>query len=56
LRPFMASTFRVKQRDWESNSSRAVTLLADYTLISGSSKLTQFLLAWMRVRYGLLPS
>ena len=28
----------------------------DYTLISGSSKLTQFLLACMRVRYGLLPS
>jgi len=39
-----------------SNSSRALTLLTNYTLISGSSKLTQFLLACMRVRYGLLPS
>jgi len=33
-----------------------MTLLTDYLLISGSSKLTQFLLACMQVRYGLLPS
>ena len=49
LRPFMAGTFRV-------NSSRAMTLLTDCMLISGSSKRTHFLLACMRVRYGLLPS
>jgi len=40
-----------------NNSSRAITfLLNDCTLISGSSELTQFLLACMRVRYGLLLS
>ena len=39
-----------------SNSSSAMTLLTDYTHVSGSSKLKQFLLASMRVRYGLLPS
>jgi len=30
-------------------------LLTNYTLISGSSKISQFLLAYMRVRCGLLP-
>jgi len=33
-----------------------MTLLTDYELISGFPKLTQFLLAYMRVRYGLLLS
>jgi len=46
----MAGTFRIK------NLSRAMTLLTDYMLISGSSKLTQFLLACMRVKFGLLLS
>ena len=36
-----------------SNSSRAMTLLTDYTLISGFSESTQFLLSCMQVRYGL---
>jgi hypothetical protein len=39
-----------------SNSSRVMTLLTDHTLISGSSKLAQSLLACMRVRYGILSS
>jgi len=45
----MAGTFR-------GNLSRAMTLLTNYTLISGSSKLTQFLLACLQVRYGPFPS
>ena len=45
-----ASSFRV-------NFSRVMTLPTDYTLTSGFSKLTQFLLlACMHVRYGLLLS
>jgi len=53
LRPFMAgSDFQsqaIRQEPWPC-------LLKKYTIISGSSKLTQFLLACMRVRYRLLPS
>ena len=55
LRPFVAGTTTVVLSE-SSNSLRAMTLLTDYMLISGSSKLTQFLLACMQVRYGLLPS
>ena len=50
LRPFMAGTFRVKQ--FVKSHDLANKLHAHIWL----SKLEQFLLACMRVRYGLLPS
>jgi len=50
LRPFMAGTFRVKL------FVKSHDLANKYTLASGFSRLTQFLLACMRVRYGWATS